>query len=114
MGNVIRSLDVMVAALGRPELLSQLAQSLARQVGVEDLRLRIYLFQDSPIVEVGPPIADPELCRRSPEVFLAELPDAKLVAAETNLGIVGNCERMFDHVKASDADAFVFFSASSS
>jgi hypothetical protein len=99
----------MVAALGRPELLSQLAQSLARQVGVEDLRLRIYLFQDSPIVEVGPPIADPELCRRSPEVFLAELPDAKLVAAETNLGIVGNCERMFDHVKASDADAFVFF-----
>jgi hypothetical protein len=109
MGNAIRSIDVVVSALGRPELLSQLAASLARQVGLEGLRLRIYLFQDSPLVEVGPPIADPDLCRHSPEVFLAELPDAELVATETNLGIVGNCERIFSHVNASDADAFVFF-----
>jgi hypothetical protein len=110
MRNTISSIDVIVTALGRPELLSQFAESLARQVGVQDLRLRVYLFQDSPIVPGGgAPIANPELCRRCPDVFLAQLPDAQLVSAETNLGIVGNTERIFEHVKISDADAFVIF-----
>lgn len=104
----VRKIDVLITSFARPELLKKLLVSLKSQEINKDpsFEVKYLLFQDSVIDRSGEALADPDLARQNVQAFHEMLPNGSVILEDFNLGIVGNLEREFNHMRQSDADSF--------